>query len=176
MPADDFVALLADARVEMLVDVRSVPASRHNPQFARSSIEDRIETAGIGYRWEPGLGGFRRPEEGSRNVALRHRSFRAYADHMETSEFEVALDRLLEEAARRTTAVMCAETLWWRCHRRLLADAATLLGSAEVHHLGHDGMLTSHRLTEGVRLDGEGVVYDASPVVRQSTGMDEYPG
>jgi uncharacterized protein (DUF488 family) len=177
MPSDDFVALLDGAGVEMLIDVRSVPASRRNPQFARTSIEDSLKTAGIGYRWDPRLGGFRRPQEGSRNVALRHRSFRAYADYMAAPEFKAALESLLDEAARRTTTVMCAETLWWRCHRRLIADAATLLGSAEVQHLGHDGRLGPHRLTEGVRVDDERrVVYDGGLGAGASSGRDEDAG
>jgi uncharacterized protein (DUF488 family) len=93
-------------------------------------------------------------------VALRNPAFRGYADHMAEPEFADALTAVLAEAASRTVAVMCSETLWWRCHRRLLSDAATLGRGAEVAHLAHDGRLTPHALTDGVRRDGDGVVYD----------------
>jgi uncharacterized protein (DUF488 family) len=94
------------------------------------------------------------------NVALRHSGFRAYADHMATPDFVAALDEVLAEAAERSTVVMCAESLWWRCHRRLIADFATLVRDVGVRHLMHDGRLSEHRPTEGVRRDGDLVVYD----------------
>lgn len=118
--------------------------------------------AGLSYRWERSLGGFRRPLPRSPNVALRHPSFRGYADYMMTEPFALALERLIVEASALPTVVMCSETLWWRCHRRLIADAATLLNGAEVRHLGHDGRLAPHQLTGGVRADAAsgGLVYD----------------
>jgi uncharacterized protein (DUF488 family) len=120
-----------------------------------------MPTAGLGYRWEPHLGGFRRPVAGSPNVTLRHPSFRAYADYMATAPFRQALTRVLGEASGAVVAIMCSESLWWRCHRRLIADATTLLFGADVLHLGHDGRLRVHRLTDGVRRDpGGGLVYD----------------
>jgi uncharacterized protein (DUF488 family) len=110
----------------------------------------------------PKLGGFRKPRAESCNVGLRHPSFRAYADYMETREFLEALDELLALAAKSPTAVMCSESVWWRCHRRLIADAAVLLRGAEVQHLMHDGKLRAHVLTEGVRVTDEGILrYDA---------------
>lgn len=155
---DAFVGLLRGAGVENLVDIRTVPASRHNPQFGREALERWINAAGISYRHEAPLGGFRKPAAGSPNHALRHPAFRGYADHMRTLEFREALDRVLRENA---VAVMCSETVWWRCHRRLLSDAAVLLGGAEVDHLMHDGRLSRHALTEGVRREGDLLVYDA---------------
>ena len=104
--------------MELVVDVRSVPASRRNPQFSRAQLEMWMPAAGLGYRWEPHLGGFRRPVAGSPNVALRHPSFRAYADYMATAPFRQALTRVLGEASGAVVAIMCAESLWWRCHRR----------------------------------------------------------
>lgn len=160
----ELAGLLQGAGVESVVDVRSVPGSRRNPQFGRSRLEVWMPAAGLGYRWEPDLGGFRRPVAASPNVALRHRSFRAYADYMVTAPFSRALVRVLGEASRAVVAVMCAESLWWRCHRRLIADAATLLFGADVWHLSHDGRLQAHRLTDGVRRDpDDGLVYDLLP-------------
>jgi len=158
----ELAGLLEGAGVELVVDVRSVPGSRRHPQFSRAELEVWMPNAGIDYRWEPDLGGFRRTTADSPNVALRHPSFRGYADYMATDRFEQALERLLADASRQEIAVMCAETLWWRCHRRLIADAATLLFGADVRHLSHDGRISTHRLTDGVRLDGRGgIVYDA---------------
>jgi uncharacterized protein (DUF488 family) len=154
------VALLGGAGVERLVDVRTAPGSRRHPQFRRQAMEGWLAGAGVAYRWEPELGGFRKPGPGSVNHALRHPAFRGYADHMRTSRFWTALDRLLAEAAAAPTAAMCSEGLWWRCHRRLLADAAVLVRGAEVLHLDHRGRLEPHRPTEGVRRDGDLLAYD----------------
>lgn len=152
---------LHGAGVELAVDVRSVPGSRRNPQFSRAQLEVWMPAEGLGYRWEPRLGGFGRPVADSPNVALRHPSFRAYADYMATDPFRQAVTRVLGEASGAVVAIMCAESLWWRCHRRLIAEAATLLFGADVLHQGHDGRLRVHRLTEGVRRDpGGGLVYD----------------
>lgn len=173
----ELAGLLHGAGVELAVDVRSVPGSRRNPQFSRAQLEVWMPTAGLGYRWEPHLGGFRRPMADSLNVALRHPSFRAYADYMATDPFRQALTRVLGEASGAVVAIMCAESLWWRCHRRLIADAATLLLGADVLHLGHDGRLRVHRLTEGVRRDpGGGLVYDVganleNPSARTGPGV-----
>jgi uncharacterized protein (DUF488 family) len=160
LSATEMDELLDGAGVAHLVDVRSAPGSRRHPHLARDEMERWLGQAGIVYRWEPALGGRRRTRAGSPNTALHHPSFRGYADHMASPEFTPALDHLLDEAATRTTAAMCAETLWWRCHRRLLADAAILLRGAEVVHLDHRGQLHEHRLTDGVRLAGELVRYD----------------
>ena len=152
--------LLVGAGVERLVDVRTAPGSRRHPHVSRTQMSHWVPAAGVAYRWEPELGGWRKPVPGSPNSVLRHSGFRGYADHMATPAFAAALDRLLSEAAEATTAALCSETLWWRCHRRLLADAAVLTRGAEVHHLGHNGRLAAHRVTEGARVDGDIVVYD----------------
>lgn len=152
---DELGRLLVAAGVALVTDVRSVPRSRRHPHVERAALETWLPEAGIEYRWEPRLGGFRRPSAASPNVALRHPSFRGYADYMETGEFSGALAGLVEVSTRRRTALMCAETLWWRCHRRLIADALTLLAGTDVRHLAHDGRTSGHRVTEGVRvLDG----------------------
>jgi uncharacterized protein (DUF488 family) len=157
---EELVALLQQAGIERLVDVRTAPGSRRHPHVRREAIAGWLGEAGIAYRWEPELGGFRRPEPRSVNHALRHPAFRGYADHMRTPPFWSALDRLLAEAASAPTAAMCSETLWWRCHRRLLADAAVLVRGAEVLHLDHRGRLERHRPTDGVRRDGDLLAYD----------------
>ena len=162
MSSDALAELLTGAGVDLGVDVRSAPGSRRHPQFGRSELEVWLPAAGLDYRWEQDLGGFRRTSADSPNVALRHPSFRGYADYMATSGFSHALAHVLDDASRQVVTVMCAETLWWRCHRRLIADAATLCFDTEVRHLAHDGRLSAHRLTEGVRADGRGGrVYDA---------------
>ena len=158
--ARELVGLLQGAGVERLVDVRISPGSRRHPQVGRTVMAGWLADAGVAYRWEPELGGRRRPVPGSVNHALRNDSFRGYADHMRTPAFWVALDRLLAEAAAAPMAVMCSETLWWRCHRRLIADAAVVVRGAEVLHLDHRGRLEPHRPTEGVRRDGDLLVYD----------------
>ena len=159
LDAERFVRLLTSSEISHLVDVRSVPGSSRNPRFGRPAMEGWLPADGIGYRWEPDLGGFRRASKSSANTGLRHPAFRGYADHMQTPTFRAALDRLLAEAARSSTVIMCSETLWWRCHRRLIADAATLLAGIDVLHLMHDGKLQSHVVTVPARLENGSVVY-----------------
>jgi uncharacterized protein (DUF488 family) len=159
--AAQLAQLLQVAGVELLVDVRAYPGSRRHPQFGREAVAAWVPAAGIDYRWEPRLGGRRAVQPGSPNAALRNAAFRGYADHMASTEFAAALDEVLTEAAGRRTAVMCAESLWWRCHRRLLADAAVLTRRAEVRHLLPDGRTTPHELTSGARVADDHVVYDA---------------
>lgn len=156
----ELVAVLQAAGVTCLVDVRRHPGSRRNPQHARATLARELPAAGIAYEWcGDALGGRRTARAGSPNGAWRDPSFRAYADHMASPEFLHALDALLALASRQPTAVMCAETLWWRCHRRLIADAATVRGFAVVH-LGA-GKPQPHRLHPSVRVDAEGnLVYD----------------
>ena len=157
---EELVALLHRGGVERLVDVRTAPGSRRHPHVRRQVMAGWLGEAGVAYRWEPELGGFRKADPASVNHALRHPAFRGYADYMRTPPFWAALDRLLAEAAAAPTAAMCSETLWWRCHRRLLADAAVLVRGAEVLHLDHRGRLEPHRPTEGVRRDGDLLAYD----------------
>ncbi len=159
---DELTSVLRDAGVTRVVDVRRFPGSRRNPQFARESLAHALPEAGITYEWDGDtLGGRRHGAEHTRHPALHNAAFRAYADHMDTDEFRRGLHRLLDEAAREPTAVMCAETLWWRCHRRLIADAATLEG-VDVLHLGM-GAPQAHVRTSGMHADDEGrPVYDGS--------------
>ncbi len=148
----ELAQLIREAAIELLVDVRTVPKSHRHPQFWREEMERWVpESTGSAYRWEPDLGGFRKVHRDSPNVALRHPSFRAYADYMETDVFRRALRELLRQAAASQVAIMCSETLWWRCHRRLISDAALLLHRVPVQHLMHDGRFRPHITTAGVR-------------------------
>src|SRR5690606_37919806 len=121
-----FVDLLRGAGVELVVDVRRFPGSRRNRQFGRDVLAATLHDAGIAYRWEERLGGRRKGVPESRNTALRNDSFRAYADHMGTPAFADAISEVLDESSRFRTAVMCSESVWWRCHRRLVADFVVL--------------------------------------------------
>ncbi|HLJ83811.1 MAG TPA: DUF488 domain-containing protein [Candidatus Eremiobacteraceae bacterium] len=154
--ADELARIIREAAIESVVDVRSFPKSRRHPQFWREEMERWIpDLSGSAYRWEPGLGGFRKSDRESPNIALRHPSFRAYADYMETDGFCTALTDLLAPVGVRI-AIMCSETLWWRCHRRLIADAAVLLRGVNAHHLMHNGELRPHIPTAGVRVTETG--------------------
>lgn len=159
-PLDELIAVLRDAEVEVLVDVRRFPGSRRHPYFARESLETSLPEAEINYEWwGETLGGRRKPASDSPNVVWRNDSFRAYADHMGSEEFRAALQQIQDRAGTSRQAVMCAETLWWRCHRRLIADALVARGLAVVHlGMGRDD---DHRLNESARVADDGrLVYD----------------
>ncbi len=148
--AERTVATLAGAGVSSLVDIRTAPGSRRNPQFARAAMEEWLPESGIGYRWDKRLGGFRRPSAGNPDVAWREDMFRGYAEHMRSADFGAAVDAVLAEAALAEpgcgqVTVMCSESLWWRCHRRLLADFVSAARGVEVRHLMHDGRVEAHR-------------------------------
>jgi len=130
-----FLELLADYRLEAVADVRRFPGSRRHPQYAEAALSAALGEREIDYRWLPALGGRRRPLPDSPNTAWRNASFRGYADHMGTVEFSRGLDALLELSGRSRTALMCAEAMWWRCHRALIADALCARGMEVVHIL-----------------------------------------
>jgi len=163
--AERTATLLADAGVVSLVDVRTAPGSRRHPQFARAAMEEWLPRAGIGYRWEKRLGGFRKPGKDNPDVTWREPMFRGYAEYMRGADFRDAIDAVLAEASGSQggqVVVMCSESLWWRCHRRLLADFVALARETEVRHLMHDGHAQPHRPSPGVRLREDGLlVYDA---------------
>jgi uncharacterized protein (DUF488 family) len=135
---DQFTAVLAPAGVGRVIDVRRYPGSRRHPQFARSALASELTGRGIGYDWwGEELGGRRRPAEPTRHPEWRDPGFRGYADYMDTPQFGAALGRLLDDVdASPPLAIMCAETLWWRCHRRLIADAVVAAGVGVIHLLG----------------------------------------
>lgn len=160
---EDFVRILRRAGVTRIVDIRSYPGSRRNPQFGRETMELWLPDAGIGYSWIRDLGGRRRPNRNSRHTSLRHEAFRAYADHMETEEFGRGISELLQLAGAEPCAIMCSESVWWRCHRRLVADHLVLVEGVTVLDLMHDGRQRPHPVTPGVR-ECEGVlIYDQDP-------------
>jgi uncharacterized protein (DUF488 family) len=155
-----FLQLLEGAGIERLVDVRTAPGSRTHPHFGRDALAASVEGRDIRYEWQgKALGGFRRARPDSRHVSLRSAGFRGYADHMETEEFRIAVERLIATSRETTTAVMCAESVWWRCHRRMLSDGLTARGIAVVHIMER-GRLQPHALTSAARIEGDEVIYD----------------
>jgi len=130
---EEFLEILKAHGVEVLVDVRSFPGSRRYPQFNREALRESLKEAGIEYRHDPRLGGRRAPRADSHNTAWRNAQFRGYADHMETEVFRKGVEDLLELAPDRRVAVMCAEAVWWRCHRSLLADYLKAEGHTVLH-------------------------------------------
>lgn len=160
-PLAEFIALLKAHSVTRLIDVRSVPRSRHNPQFNRDTFPDALETAGIRYVHLAGLGGFRRAGPGSPNQGWRNASFRGYADYMQTPEFAENLAGLMKLAKQERVALMCAEAVPWRCHRSLIADALA------VHGLRAEEIIDrirrqAHALTHFARVDGTTITYPPS--------------
>ncbi|MET7396922.1 DUF488 domain-containing protein [Dactylosporangium sp. NPDC005572] len=165
-PIDTFLAILTGAGVGTVVDVRRFPGSRRHPQFGQEALAAAVRDAGLRYTWEgETLGGRRHATSPSRHTGLRNAAFAAYADHMDTPAFRAAVDGLIARAATELPALMCAETLWWHCHRMLVADALVLRG-AVVEHLLEPGVSQPHRLTPEVRRGPDGwPVYDAQPTL-----------
>jgi uncharacterized protein (DUF488 family) len=159
-----FGSLLVSAGVDLLVDVRRYPRSRTNPDVKREALAEWLPGLGIGYRWEERLGGRRKADGDSRDSWWQVEQFRAYAGHTRTAEFGSAVEELLGEAAKQQVAVMCSESLWWRCHRRLIADVAVLQYDVPVLHLMHDGRLREHQPAAGARVAGGSIVWDGSAV------------
>jgi uncharacterized protein (DUF488 family) len=152
--AEEFGQILLAHEIKVLVDVRSFPGSRRYPQFNRVTLSESLAKLGIKYRHELRLGGRRRPRADSHNTAWRNASFRAYADHMETDEFRKGVEELLELARGARTSVMCAEALWWRCHRSLIADYLKAEGH-EVVHILDEKKTEEHPYTSAARvIDG----------------------
>ena len=157
-PLADLLTMLQAHAVDVLADVRTVPRSRHNPQFNRETLPAELAAAGIEYRHLPGLGGLRHPRKDSINTGWRNDSFRGYADYMQTEEFEANLEELLRLAAERRVAIMCAEAVPWRCHRSMISDAVTARGG-EVRHIMSAEKAEPHRMTSFARVDGVRVTY-----------------
>ena len=157
-PADTFLELLQAHGVTLIADVRTVPRSRRHPHFAADALAAFLPVHGIGYEHFPGLGGLRKPRADSPNTGWRHPSFRAYADHMASDEFRRSPEALLVSAEKSLTAVMCAESQWWKCHRQLIADALVARGG-EVRHIMSTGSAPVHELTSFARVEEAGVRY-----------------
>jgi uncharacterized protein (DUF488 family) len=159
-PLREFLDMLKAHGVELLADVRTVPRSRHNPQFNREALPQALAAEGIGYEHMLGLGGLRHPRKDSPNSGWRNLSFRGYADYMQTDEFRRSLEALLAFEGVRRTAIMCAEAVPWRCHRSLIADALTIRG-IPVAHIMNATKSNPHSLTTFVRIEGTQLTYPA---------------
>jgi hypothetical protein len=174
---EEMLALLTGAGVTSLVDVRTAPGSRRHPHVARERLAGWLPAGGVAYRWEPRLGGFRKAPPDSPDHVWRNDSFRGYASWMRSPDFVAAADELLAGSAEATTAIMCSESLWWRCHRRLVADFAVVARDVPVVHLLHDGRIDSHRPTEGVRRREDGLlVYDGGQPALEAPLTDRKAG
>jgi uncharacterized protein (DUF488 family) len=160
-PVAELIDLLRSCEVVTLVDVRTIPRSRRNPQYGQEALARELEAAGMRYVHLPRLGGLRHARKDSDNAAWRNASFRGYADHMQTGEFEEGLVELRALARESRVAVMCAESVPWRCHRSLIADALFARGVVVEHILGR-GRTRPHRLTPFAVLRGRQVTYPAS--------------
>jgi uncharacterized protein (DUF488 family) len=160
---DAFVALLVANGIELLADIRRIPRSRRHPHFHTEALERSLPPCGIRYRHLPRLGGWRRAVDGSPNGGWQNLSFQGYADYALTEEFAEGLAELRELAAAGRTAMMCSEALWWRCHRRLVADRL-VAGGDVVWHLGADGRSSRHELTAFASVGPDGLVtYPPAP-------------
>src|SRR5262245_2449935 len=152
---DAFLEILRAHDIGCVADIRTVPRSRRHPHFAADALDRSLGAAGIEYRHFPGLGGLRKPRRDSRNSAWRHAGFRGYADYMETTEFREALTDLIDWAPEERVVIMCAEAVWWRCHRQLTADALVARG-VDVAHITGTGPASAHKLTDFARIvDGQ---------------------
>ncbi len=157
-PLEDFISMLQAHDVKLLVDVRTVPRSRHNPQFNKESLPESLAAAGIGYEHFAGLGGLRRARRDSPNTGWRNAGFRGYADYMQTPEFQSNLEKLLKKARKKRLAVLCAEAVPWRCHRSLLADALLVRGVKVAHIMGETSA-KEHTLTAWATVSGTHITY-----------------
>jgi uncharacterized protein (DUF488 family) len=159
-PTETFVSLLSQHEVAVLADVRSFPSSRRWPQFNQAQLKASLEHVGITYEWFKTLGGRRHSQlRDSPHTAWQHAAFRSYADYADTGEFVAGIEQLSELAAARRTAIMCSEGLWWRCHRRIIADHVTVRGWL-VQHIMPDGKLAAHSLPDFARVDEARIIYD----------------
>ena len=156
----EFIRLLQAHGVTRIADVRTVPRSRHNPQFNKETLTDALRTAGIGYVHLPGLGGLRHARADSPNMAWRNASFRGFADYMQTEEFEKNVELLTDLAKDGQIALMCAEAVPWRCHRSLIADALAVRGIM-VEHIMSSSHRQPHTLTPWARVEGKHISYPA---------------
>jgi uncharacterized protein (DUF488 family) len=155
---DDFIDLLRKNGIACLLDIRTVPKSRHNPQFGQDQLAPSLENAGIEYRYLPGLGGLRRPRADSPNAGWRNLSFRGYADYMQTDAFAENVDAVIALGRTRACALMCAEAVPWRCHRSLVADALLVRG-VHVDDIIDARQRRAHKLTPFARVEGLRITY-----------------
>jgi uncharacterized protein (DUF488 family) len=166
-PIEEFIDLLRQNEVQVLLDIRTVPKSRHNPQFGQDQLPLSLKAAGIEYRQMPGLGGLRRALKDSPNSGWRNTSFRGYADYMQTPEFAGNVEAVIELASTTRCALMCAESVPWRCHRSLVADALLVRG-IPVEHIINPGKRRPAKLTPFAQVEGTRILYPP-----EEPGVDE---
>ncbi len=159
-PLDEFAAILKEQGVGLVVDVRTVPASRHNPQFNSDVLGQALGEHGIAYEHMPGLGGLRHAKKDSINLGWENASFRGFADYMQTTDFAASLAQLIDRARAVPTAIMCAEAVPWRCHRSLIGDALLVRGIAVKDIMGK-GSGREHALTPWAKVERERITYPA---------------
>jgi uncharacterized protein (DUF488 family) len=169
---EEFIALLGAHKVTQIVDVRTVPRSRHNPQFNKESLPDSLGQVGVGYVHLPGLGGLRHPRADSPNGGWRNASFRGYADYMPTPEFEENLEKLIELGKSGRIAIMCAEAVPWRCHRSLIGDALTVRG-IRTEDIMSMARRQVHTLTPFARVNGTSITYPAEVAERANVQAEQ---
>lgn len=162
LDGDALAGLLRTAAVTQVVDVRRFPGSRRHPHVKTEELARWLPEEGVAYRWEPRLGGRRDPDRASPDTWWRVAAFRGYAAHMRTAEFAEGMAALAADVSTGLTAVLCSETVWWRCHRRMVADHAVLVEGWRVQHLAHDGSLGDHPVAEGARVVAGELYYDRS--------------
>jgi uncharacterized protein (DUF488 family) len=162
-PIEEFIALLAGYGIETIADIRSHPGSRKYPQFGQDALASSLRNYGIAYCWLQALGGRRKAAADSPNTVWRNMSFRGYADYMTTPAFKQGLHELLELAARSRTALMCAEAVWWRCHRSMVADALCVQG-IRVLHIMDSRHAVEHPMTAPARIENGRLTYSSLPV------------
>ena len=170
-PIDELIRLLRAHRVGRLIDIRTVPQSRHNPQFSSDALSAALAVAGIHYTHLGGLGGLRQPRRDSVNSGWRNSGFRGYADYMQTAEFERSLQQCIDLAKEQQIALMCAEAVPWRCHRSLVADALLVRGLA-LCEITSAVRARPHALTPWASVDGVKITYPAVPASDAPAGRD----
>lgn len=154
----EFLELLTEHGIERVIDIRTVPGSRHNPQYGKQQMQRWLPAAGVEYMHMESLGGLRKTVKDSVNTGWRNPSFRGYADYMQTPEFAAAVDELVELAGQRPTAIMCAEAVPWRCHRSLVGDALLVRGVEPIDVIG-PGSARDHKMTKFAAVDGRRITY-----------------
>ena len=159
-PVSEFIEIIMAYGIKKVVDIRTIPKSRHNPQFNEDTLRESLKAFKIGYNHMKGLGGLRHPLKESPNMGWRNASFRGFADYMQTEEFKENLEKLIEAAEKRATVVMCAEAVPWRCHRSLIGDALLVRG-VHVRHIMSAGSGRDHALTPWAMVKGRKITYPA---------------
>jgi uncharacterized protein (DUF488 family) len=155
---EEFIQILQAYSIMEVIDIRTVPRSRHNPQFNRETLPEALDTAGMSYTHFPQLGGLRHPHPDSQNTGWRNLSFRGFADYMQTNEFVVSLEKLIELATNKRITLMCAEALPWRCHRSLIADAL-VVRNISVEHIMSKIQSQTHSITPWALVNGINITY-----------------